>query len=90
MYNDRLRYAISEFFDISSTNITGFTLENTNKLIEPLWSTVSINGQSIIYEEEDNNNETIGEHMSNNASQAKHPAIRQSLTKQIKTVEMHR
>ncbi|CAF0880874.1 unnamed protein product [Adineta steineri] len=52
-YNHRLRYIISELLNISTKYITGFTLETTNTLIQPYWSSITINGQCII------SNETI-------------------------------
>jgi malate/lactate dehydrogenase len=63
IYSHRLRYAISDLFDIPSTNITGFTLENTNQSIEPYWPSITINGITVKLEL--NNNKSI----SNNASQ---------------------
>lgn len=93
IYNDRLRYAISELFDISSSNITGFTLKDTKKSIETVWSSISINGQNLIYEEKDS--ETIEEHdvnqsMSNTAFQTDHPAIQQSIMRENETEKMRR
>ena len=72
IYSHRLRYAISELCGIPSTNITGFVLENTNKLIEPYWQSITINGLSVEIVEKQNINQPI----SNNASHIKYPRIR--------------
>ncbi|CAF3967570.1 unnamed protein product [Rotaria sp. Silwood2] len=79
IYNHRLRYAISELLDIPSKNITGFTLENPDKSIEPYWPSITINGQSLKLAK-DNNREIeenfINQPMSNNALQNKYQPIK--------------
>ena len=55
----RVRYAISELFDISSRSITGFTSENTTKLIEPYWPSITIHGLSV--QAQINNNNVVEE-----------------------------
>ncbi|CAF2640469.1 unnamed protein product [Rotaria sp. Silwood2] len=79
IYNHRLRYAISELLDIPSKNITGFTLENPDKSIEPYWPSITINGQSLKLAK-DNNREIeenfINQPMSNNAPQNKYQPIK--------------
>ncbi len=78
IYNHRLRYAVNDLFNISSTNIIGFTLENTTTLIEPYWPSITMNGLSVKLEL--NNNKVAEEHdvnqsISNNASQDKYQMI---------------
>ena len=92
IYSHRLRYAISELLDIPSTNITGFVLENTKKLIEPYWPSITINGLSIKLELSNNNNkivedQNVNQSISNNASHNKYPMIR---TKHDETVRTHK
>ncbi|CAF2428375.1 unnamed protein product [Rotaria sp. Silwood2] len=84
IYNHRLRYAISELLDIPSKNITGFTLENPDKSIEPYWPSITINGQSLKLAK-DNNREIeenfINQPMSNNAPQNKYQPIKLNIIK---------
>ncbi len=93
LYSYRLRYAISELFDIPSKHITGFTLGNTTTLIEPYWPSITINGQSIKLKEDDHREmeeHFISQSISNNAPQDKYQAIKLNTTKNDETMNTHK
>jgi hypothetical protein len=78
IYNHRLRYALSKLLDIPPKHITGFTLGNTIKSIEPYWPSISINGQSIKFNEDyhrDMEEHVMNPSISNNASQDKYQTV---------------
>ncbi|CAF1071956.1 unnamed protein product [Rotaria sp. Silwood1] len=90
IYSHRLRYAISELLDISSKNITGFTLENLGKSIEPYWPSITIIGQSLKLTENDNKaieKNFINQPMSNNAPQNKYQSIKLNTIQNDATVK---
>jgi malate/lactate dehydrogenase len=82
IYDNRLRYAISELLDIPSRHITGFTLNNITKSIEPYWPSITINGQAIKLNEEHYVNQSI----SNNASQIANQSLKINRIKKKETV----
>ncbi len=93
IYNHRLRYTISELFDIPSKHITGFTLESNTHLIEPYWPSITINGQSIKLKK-DNNREMeeyfVNQSISNNATQDNYQMTKPNTTKNDETVRTYK
>lgn len=93
IYSHRLRHSISELFDIPSKHITGFTLGNTSKLTEPYWSSITINGQSIKLEKDDNREmeeHFVSQSLSNNRPQNKYQTIKLNTTNNEKTIKTYK
>ncbi len=93
IYSHRLRHSISELFDIPSKHITGFTLGNTSKLTEPYWSSITINGQSIKLEKDDNREmeeHFVSQSLSNNTPQNKYQTIKLNTTNNEKTIKTYK
>jgi hypothetical protein len=84
---------MSELLDLPSKHITGFILENTTKSIEPYWPSITINGQSIKFNQDDNKmveEHLVNQSMSNNAPQDKYQPIKSNIIKNNHTMRTYK